>query len=407
MAKMIKELTGTFDFTGVLVGKELKKNEDSNKNGQFTFRLFDNQIESEVKLSMWEGNEGAYWDNGSKKMIKVPKDKVNVTMKEIVANATGSPFDIRLIVGGKETIYYVNNDVIAVLNKLADKKYTLSVTGTIKFKTYKGKLQKEYTIKTIEVNSKKPIGFNVKIPVVLSESTKDKLKFNESLQTVPMLVKAKLEEGGYGYRPINVGLSTKHFLNGIVEDLAKNRNESAVSIINDTVLPSFINMMKVNEGYISALMIGRLKVGEITKKPTIDNLNPIELVVLKLQGEEAIKDKLSKMEMITEYFDSMYFNTFEETQSGLFEPISENELNLPNNSTNNQTINSNPMLDIVNGLMLNNTEENKTNNSVVEDIDNNEIAEIDELEALINLQEDSFNPSSESENTVEDEDFPF
>ena len=415
MAKDIKDLQGTFDFTGLLTKKELKKNEDPNKNGQFTMHLYDKELDSEVKVQMWEGSEGSYWDNSSKSTIKVPKDKVATVMKEVLANATGRPFDTKLVVGGKETIYYIPNEIIAGLNKLPDKKHVLNITGTVSFRTHNNRVYKDYKVQKIEINSKKKLGFNIKVPVVISEMSKDKFRFDKNLTTVPMLVKSKLQEGGFGHRAMQLALDVKRFLDGTLVEVCSKLGKDPVAELNNAIMPSFVSSMKVHDGYVSAVLNGRLKVGEITKKPTIENLNPMELVVLQMQGEEAIKERLDGMELITEYFDSVYLHSLDLHEGKMFEPIAESVLNLPNSDNNISTPTSNPMLDAVAGLL------NQASNIVEEttedeefnfgaDVEEEKVAEVksanaDELSKLVEEQEsevtegsdDSFNP----------EDFPF
>ena len=387
MAKSIKDLKGSFDFTGMLVKKELKKNEDNTKNGKFTFHLLDKDLESEVRLEMWEGSDAGYWDNQASKYVKVTEN-IPTVMKEVRANATGSPFGIKVVAGGKEVEYFVNNDVIGFVGKLADNKYKVNVTGGLSFKTYKGKVYREYRIERIEVGTKKPDGFNVKMPVVISDMSKDKVVYGDQLNTLPILVKAKLEEGGYGHRAITLGLNQKHFLGGLAISTAKQLGVTPLEVINDKVLPPVITTLKQCKGYTSAIVIGRLKVGEITKKPTIDDLNPMEKTILLLQGEKAIQDRLEGMELITEYFDSLFLHSFDVYDSRFFEEISESELKLPSSTSNSEVSNSNPMLDAIANLVNNQSEENKVEVIVEEKVEvENKSADVDELANLVATQE--------------------
>ncbi|MGL6167410.1 MAG: hypothetical protein ACRC0Y_03870 [Fusobacteriaceae bacterium] len=404
MAREIKDVKGTFDFTGLLVKKELKKNDDPSKNGKFTFNLLDKEIGSEVKLELWEGSEGTYWDMADKKVVRVDKDRVATVMKEVLATATGKPFDTKVIANGKETSYYIPNDLITNLNKLVDNKYVLNVTGAIGFKTYNGRVQKEYKIQKIEIGSKKAVGFKVQLPVVVANTTKDKFVFGEMLNTLPVLVKAKLQEGGFGHRAIQLGLDKNYFLDGLAVEVAKKVGKNTVEMLNKEVMPNVIEGMKVNQGYVSALLNGRLKVGEITKKPTVEDLNPMEMTILNMLGEEAINDKLNGMDMVTEYFDSLYFHSFDAIAGSMFENINESELRLPSDTQDVQTTISNPMLDAMASIMNQapvHVEEATV--EVVNKVEEVKIAESSELEDLINEAESEVTGTTEND---EDE-FPF
>ena len=344
----LKDLKGTFDFTGVLNKNESKPSSDPSKNGQFLFFLYDKELESEVRLQVWEGSEGAYWDNTNKQAVKVSAN-IDSVMQQVKATGVGQPFETTVIAGANKKLHYTGDSLVTDLKKLVPNKYTLNVTGEVSYKESKGRLYPEYKIKTIEVGSKKPVGFKVKLPVVFAPMVVEDIKFGEGNVTVPYLVKSKLENGGYGYRANKLALNTKYFLDGGVEKLAKDKGLNCVDILNTQLMPSFINTMKGINGYVVAILNGRLKVGEITKKPTIDDINPMEATLLKIQGDEAVQEYLSKAELITEYFNSMFLHSFDAVQGTMFEKIEPSALNLIGDSDAfNDT--SNPMADALAGL---------------------------------------------------------
>lgn len=410
MAKAIKDLKGSFDFTGVITKRELKKSKEEGKNGKFEFYLLDKDLESEVKLEMWEGSDAAYWDNSNKTTIKVTEN-IPTVMKEVRANATGNPFSVKAVAGGKEVEYFINNDIIAFVNKLTLNKHIVNVTGSMSFKEYQGKVYKEYKIERIEAGSKKPIGFNVKFPAVISEMSKSKFVYGDMLRTVPILVKSKLENKQWGYRSITLGLDKNHFLGGVAITASKKLNIPALEIINDNALPSVLNNLNLCKGYTSGLIIGRLKVGHITKKPTEADLNPMEKIVLKMQGEEAVKERLDSMDIINEYFDSMYLHSFDVHDSIFFEEINEAELNLPvSNSSNSSIIGSNPMMDIINNLTAKGTEVEEVKVEETEvTMPEPEVkaAEEDELANLVAQQEAEVTGGANDSDDFDEDSFPF
>ncbi|MGL5962674.1 MAG: hypothetical protein ACRCZ0_12100 [Cetobacterium sp.] len=344
----LKDVRGTFDFTGVLNKSESKPNATAGKNGQFLFFLFDKEMESEVRLQVWEGAEGAYWDTAEKKTVKVTAN-IDSVMQQIKATGVGKPFEVVLTAGSKKIVHYNGDSLIADLKKLAPNKYTINVTGDVSYREAKGNIYPDYSIRTIEVGTKKPVGFRVKVPVVFAPMSVDLIKFGEGNVTVPYLVKAKLESGGYGYRANKIALNPKYFLDGGVVNLAKQKGLDCVDILNNQLMPSFINTMKGINGYVTAILNGRLKVGEITKKPSIDDINPMEATLLKIQGDDAVEAYLSKADLITEYFNSMFIHSFDALQGTMFEKIEASALNLIGDSASIENI-SNPMADALSAI---------------------------------------------------------
>lgn len=401
MAVETKKVKGTFEFTGVLIKKELIKNEDPNKNGKFEMTLYDKDLDSQVKVQLWEGDDGAYWDNQEKKTVRVSKDKVEATMREVLANATGRPFEITVVGNKGKKPYYVNNDLISDLLQIKGDKTVITVKGDVSFRHYNGRVFKDYKPSEIHIPSKKKHGFVVKVPTVISESTKEKFFFGDSVKKIPVLVNTKLQDGSFGYRPIQIALDKDQVLDGQVGAIAKAQNKNQVEIINDLLMKPVKDSMFSIKGYVVGLMIGRLKVGEITKKPTIEDLNPMELALAKIQGEDAVAKKLDSMDLITEYFDSMYFSMLDLNNHTLFEEISESELKLPNTNSEVETQTSNPMLDMLNNLT------NTPSTTEVEEVEEiKPMSSTDELDKLVQEAEQSSVGVTDTEEEEEDN-FPF
>lgn len=419
MAKKIKDLSGNFDFTGMLTKKELIIGEvDSSgnkKNDKLTLHIYDSKLDSVVKLDIWGGNKGRYWNNLKGESVEVTGTSAEISkkMKEVKDTRIGNPFSITLK-GATTVEHYINNDVITALNKIPENKHVLNITGSLGYKQYKGRTYREYKISSIEINSKKPLGLNVTFPVVIPNISKDKFFFKDFPDNIPVLIKSKLEEGGTGYAPIEVRLDKNWVLNGQAIEVAKTANMELLTLVNDKLMTPMVNSMKqVKSDYVSAIVIGRLKTGEITKKPTLDSLNTMEKILLEMQGEQAIQDKLDSMELITEYFDSVYFGAFDIHDSKLFEDVSDSELKFVNDNNKNET-SSNPMMDALNGVLNVKTEESNNfdfgaepTEEVKDEVNSKDLATSEDLDALIAEAEKDVVTEADKKEEEDNSDFPF
>lgn len=411
MAKKFKDQKGVFELTGILKEiKQIKKDENDNSISRIELVIHDKDMESDVKLSLFPSNIAKYWDFNSNKRVEVTS-RIEETMKEIKANNMGVPFGIEMKTPKSSKMYYINDELISDICKLQPNKFTVKIVGNMDFKLYNNRVQKNYSsIKSIEIlTGKQQHGLFVNFPVVISEMNKSKFVYGETINRVNGLVKTKLENGQYAYRPIELGLDKNYFMKGYPVEVAKSNKVDLITLINNQLMKLVRDGMNAHNGYVCLSIIGRLKVGEIVKKPTIEDLNPMEKVLLEIQGEEAIKAKLESMDLIKEYFDSVIVDSFNFEQGEVAQEISESELNLDTNSNNSISQPSNPMLDILQGM----TGDKKS----VEEVDsifggNEEEKEetqssstTEKLEQFVNETEK--NEDKETSEVFDDDSFPF
>lgn len=414
MAKEFKNQKGLFEFTGLLSAiTGIKKNETDENISRLELTIHDKDMESDVKVSIFPNGVAKYWDSNRKQIVEV-HSRVEETMKEVKANNTGMPFGIEMKTPNGVKMYYVNDELISDLTKLKPNKFTVKIVGNVDFKLYNNRVQKNYTnIKSIEIlTGKQKHGLMINFPIVISEMNKDEFVYGKVMNRVTGLVKTKLDNGQYAYKPLELGLDKDYFMKGFAKEVAKTYNLDEIELINNKLMPLSINSMKSHQGYVCLSIIGRLKVGEVVKKPTVDDLNPMEKVLLEIQGEKALKEKLDSMELIKEYFDSVILDSFNFEQGNVAQPINESELNLDaQTSTNKQE--TNPMLDVLNGIIGNDNKE-ETNKSNVEDIFGNietkeEKSEdtAQKLEDFVNETESSSGVTTENTDSLDNDDFPF
>ncbi len=166
-------------------------------------------------------------------------------------------------------------------------------------------------------------------------------------------------------------------------------------IINNHVMPTMIKEMSSIDGYVVGLVRGKLKTGQIVREATESDITPMELDILKMLGEDAVKEKLNNMPKIEEYFDDVLFVAFDLCSQKLFESINESELNLMNDSSNEISFGTNPMLGAIDSLL-------SENKSTTFDEDKSSELDIDSLN-------DDLKESSKGieEISSDEEDFPF
>lgn len=410
MAKEFKNQKGIFEFTGTL--KEINRinKKDSDEFSRLELVIHDKDMESDVRLNVFPNSTARYWDTKSQKSIEV-NSNIDSIMKEIKANNMGVPFGIEMKTPKSSKMYYINDELISDICKLQPNKFTVKIVGNMDFKLYNNRVQKNYSsIKSIEIlTGKQQHGLFVNFPVVISEMNKSKFVYGETINRVNGLVKTKLENGQYAYRPIELGLDKNYFMKGYPVEVAKSNKVDLITLINNQLMKLVRDGMNAHNGYVCLSIIGRLKVGEMVKKPTIEDLNPMEKVLLEIQGEEAIKAKLENMDLIKEYFDSVIVDSFNFEQGEVAQEISESELNLDTNSNNSISQPSNPMLDILQDM----TGDKKS----VEEVDsifggNEEEKEetqssstTEKLEQFVNETEK--NEDKETSEVFDDDSFPF
>lgn len=411
MAKEIKNEKGTFTFKGNL--KEINKimKDDGITLSRLELVILDKEMESQVKLNVFPNSVAKYWDSNSKAIVEV-SSRIEETMREVKANNMGMPFGIDMKTPKGSKTYYIQDELITDLCKLKAGQFNVSVNGSIDFRTYNNRVQKNYNIKSIEILQKAEYGLLVQFPIVISEMNKSRVFYTDALKKLTVLVKAKLENGQYGYRPIELGLDKNYLLGGNVAKALKGR-EDALKLINESILKPYHTAIHQTQGYTVLVIKGRLKVGEVVKKPTIEDLNPMEKVLLEIQGEEALKEKLDSMDLIKEYFDSVILVEFSFDHSVLkVQEISESELNLENNSTNDLSQSSNPMSDILNGIMSDNKEVEKNSSDIFvnnneEDISEKNTATSDKLKEFVEEETEDNSETNSDNNSYNSDDFPF
>lgn len=412
MAKEFKNQKGLFEFTGLLSAiTGIKKNETDENISRLELTIHDKDMESDVKVSIFPNGVAKYWDSNRKQIVEV-HSRVEETMKEVKANNMGMPFGIEMKTPNGVKMYYVNDELISDLTKLKPNKFTVRVIGNVDFKLYNNRVQKNYTnIKSIEIlTGKQKHGLMVNFPIVISEMNKDKFIYGKTMNRVTGLVKTKLDNGQYSYKPLELGLDKDYFMKGFAKETAKNYSLDEIGLINDKLMPLAINAMKSYQGYVCTSVVGRLKVGEVVKKPTIDDLNPMEKVLLEIQGEKALKEKLESMDLIKEYFDSIILDSFNFEQGEVAQFINESELNL---DTQTSTIpkNSNPMLDILNGMANGKVEETKTEVDDIfgttEEKEEPKQATAEKLEEFVKETEDKSDVTTDNDDSYNSDDFPF
>lgn len=354
MAKEIKAVKPQFNFTGLL--KEGKVVESKKGTNGFELTLEDKIVKSEVKLTIWNSKEARYYDNLNKQTVTVTSD-IETTMNKVTKNGTGRPFGIKFKTPKEEKFIYINDEIIEKLSKLPNNKFYIRVSGDVSFQMYNGRVSRNYNISGVEVYQK-PVetSFDILLPAVVSNDDKSKFIYSEhSINTVPVLVKTKLNNGQYGYRPIKLALDKENIIGAsTLKKVSEQKNMKVIDIINNNIMPAMIKEMKDIDGYVVGLVRGKLKTGQIIREASEDDITPMELQILKMLGEDAIKEKIKTMPKIEEYFDDMLFVAFDICSQKLFEPINESDLNL--NTNDDVVIGSNPMMSAINEMLTGTTE---------------------------------------------------
>lgn len=351
MAKAIKDLKGRFDYTGVLSSLNMTKT--SNNKEKLDFQVTDNEMGAVAKLQIWKNDTASYYNFSNKCNVFVNGD-IERQMKEVKATNIGKVHQI-VMTSPKEgaKTYYITANVIDNLLKLKENVYTIRVTGELSFREYNGRPMKDYNIETIEIfapSVKPKHALRVNFPIVIGDTQKNNLVSRPYASNITSLVKTRLDGGGYGYRPLQLTLDNSVFLDGNLKKISATNGMAIETIMNEKILPIITKPLNDIKGYGVMYMDGRLKVGEVSRKPTLDDLNPMERIALELQGQQAIDETLSKMNVITKYSDITYIVSIGLGGGQLVEPISEGLLNLARTEQSNSSF-SNPMMDIANSFM--------------------------------------------------------
>lgn len=391
--KKIKEVKPIFKFVGVLKEFNYIENEDKSKNSSYELKLEDKEMESEVILKIWEGSTGRYWDNKEKRMVEVTS-KINEEMKRVRDNAIGSPISYK-VKGNKETEYFTSNELIEQIKKVK-KGSRVKIEGNINFTMYNGRVIRNYNINSFSLDtSKEKLGFMITTPIVITEETKNLFKVSDYPTVLPVLVNAKLENGsGKGYRASNISIDGKYLFDGLLNSL-KLSKENTINKANEILKTVFSNVKDKNSEYYILAITGRLKSGVVIRKPSIDDINPLEVAILQLKGDDYLKEKIDGMEEISEYFDDLVLNIVEFVDNKFCETIERNELNLSDDNTNSFQTEENPLMASIFEIQESNDE------------DNSEEKEKEEtLEDLVNEAEKKYSDDEDKKELDEDE-FPF
>lgn len=404
MAKGIKDLKGSFDFVGRLKSVAKVEAKEAGKNGKLDIVIEDKGFSSEVTIQVWEGSQGAYYSNVNNK-VEYIDNNIETEMNKLKATAKGLPFSLKIKTPKGEKEFYTNNEFISSMLAIKGE-HNVRAVGEVTFRTYNGRVFKDYKLKSIEfVTAKEKHGFILKVPVAIAQEVKGDFVFADYFKTVPVLVNATLEDKTKGYRAIDLGLDCKELLGGVPYKLAKDNNKDVVELINEKAMPMLTKQMNDNKGYVIGYAIGRLKAGNITKKPTIEDINPMERTILEEFGDEnSIKNKLDSMDIIQEYFDNMYLHSFDFIKGKFFEAIDAKSLNLPSDDSAPAS-DSNAMLNVFEGMMNDSLDEIKA--EVPETKKEENLASSDELDLLVSEAEAGVTPESNNKEEEDTDVFPF
>lgn len=407
MAKNILTSMGSFCFYGVLIDNELKVSENNPNAKQLVITLRDEQGDSEIKLNTWVNSDATYYDLTSKSNVTV-SDDIESKLKEVRATGTGI---VRTIVNNTKNAsipeFFTTEQFYTYINKLPkNKKFNVKIEGDMSFREYNNRVYRDFTIKSIEFSPEKELmklGFTTNFIGVISESIKDKFIYNDYSSEVPILVRTRLQDKQYGFRPLMITLDKDYLVNRTCVTACKQLKVDPLEFINTKLIPVTMNSHINTKGYVATKFSCILKVGQIEKKPTLDDIPMMERMVLEMQGEEAIKDRLSTMKIISEYNDINYLSGIDAKCSS----VNESDLNLINSSTSSDSNNmGNSMLDMLNSFK----EEQTTDKETIENKSSSEdLASKDELESLVNdYEKENKVETVESSEEVEDDDsFPF
>lgn len=406
MAKGIKDLKGSFDFVGRLKSVAKVEAKEAGKNGKLDIVIEDKGFSSEVTIQVWEGSQGAYYSNVNNK-VEYIDNNIETEMNKLKATAKGVPFSLKIKTPKGEKEFYTNNEFISSMLAIKGE-HNVRAIGEVTFRTYNGRVFKDYKLKSIEfVTAKEKHGFTLKVPVVIAQEVKGDFVFADYFKTVPVLVNATLEDKTKGYRAIDLGLDCKELLGGVPYKLAKDNNKDVVELINEKAMPMLTKQMNDIKGYVIGYAIGRLKAGNITKKPTIEDINPMERTILEEFGDEnSIKNKLDSMDIIQEYFDNMYLHSFDFIKGKFFEATDAKSLNLPSDETTTTSM-GNAMLDVFQDMMNAAEDVKEEVKEEVKPKKEENLASTEELDLLVSEAEANVE-SEDKKGEDEDEDvFPF
>lgn len=400
----------TFVFNGAI--KEFKRatNKEGQELDQYSLVLEDKGLQSTVEIKIWKGNVAKYWNTTENRMIDITGN-VAEEVANIRKNAKGNVISYK-IKGNKEMEVFTNDELISVISKI--KVGTkVRVEGTVTFREYKGRATRNYSISSITMLTKaSDEGFKIQTPIVITKETLQALQYTSHNQIIDTLIEcSKLEDKtGKGYRASRLALDYKVAFGGVIANL-EDGIDKLNNILNETVKAN----LQDSEYYILNVQ-AKLKSGVITRKQTAEDLNPLELQILKLRGEEFLKAKIDSLEEITERFDDLILDTLEFINGKFAEPIKRESLNLPCDTSSNIQVSSNPILDILAKATTKPTEEDaddifgssETVENKVEEVkqevkvENTEV-KLDDLETLVGkIEEEQVN-----EVITEDDEFPF
>lgn len=398
----IKDTKPTFTFIGDI--KEIR--DVLKKDGTLCGHdivLHDSTLQSEVVLKVWNGSDAKYWDIAERKMVSVTSN-IPETMTKVKANGTGAPLSIT-IVGKTAQEIYTNDEFIGLVKKLP-KNTRVQIEGIISFRTYNNRVQKDFTIRKLQLlNKNTPTKFTVNLPCVIHKSEISEFKMLEHRHPVNVLVKAKLENGtGYGYRPTKVVFDKTAFFDGMAKD-------KPVEGMNE-IISQFVLAGTDKNDYTVISLDCFLKIGEITRKPTIEDLNPIRVAMYKMLGnEKGMEDELNSMPVMTTYSDEFILNSPATVEGFFNEPISESELNLLSSESTVVDRTQNGFLEVMNSLLNGGgaKEEPKVESEIKVEDKIEKVKEennVSKLEELVNsAEEETLEVKNEEENI--DDVFPF
>lgn len=400
----------TFVFNGAI--KEFKRatNKEGQELDQYSLVLEDKGLQSTVEIKIWKGNVAKYWNTTENRMIDITGN-VAEEVANIRKNAKGNVISYK-IKGNKEMEVFTNDELISVISKI--KVGTkVRVEGTVTFREYKGRATRNYSISSITMLTKaSDEGFKIQTPIVITKETLQALQYTSHNQIIDTLIEcSKLEDkAGKGYRASRLALDYKVAFGGVIANL-----EDGIGKLNNILNKTVKENLQDSEYYILNVQ-AKLKSGVITRKQTAEDLNPLELQILKLRGEEFLKAKIDSLEEITERFDDLILDTLEFINGKFAEPIKRESLNLPCDTSSNIQVSSNPILDILAKATTKPTEEDaddifgssETVENKVEEVkqevkvENTEV-KLDDLETLVGkIEEEQVN-----EVITEDDEFPF
>lgn len=297
-----------------------------NASAQVNLRLRDDENQSEIDIKFWTGSEGKYLLKKTK--TNDARWESTADVKVLQEKSKDSKYFVPSYVlkGKSEMTIYIPDEFIAQLKNIKPNTKlkligTMSVTENGGYAPYKN-----YSINRVELLERSAkTCLKVALPIAFKKESLLDMKFSNGATSYDCYIRGVDSNKTKKWIKTRILADVNKFMDGKVVELAKKFNKDCLELANKS-LQVLTNEIGEKEAVIVDCIVN-LKLGEITRKPTKEDINPMELQLMIDAGfdDKAIEDFLNEQEVITEKNNDMYIVAFV-NDKGYLENMSLNEL---------------------------------------------------------------------------------